>query len=197
MTPARPRVVAFDLMDTVVRDPYREALEAATGLPVRELFALRDPGAYPRLELGELTEEAYWEVYREAGIAVDVEAFHATRRAGYRWIAGMRELVHDLEGHALRVVASNYPDWIDEVAETVLDGVFDDVHASCHLGARKPDPGFFTRLLDEVDAGPEDVVFVDDREPNVAAAEAVGIRAHRFTDARSLRAWLRDLGLPI
>ncbi|MBW3659104.1 MAG: HAD family phosphatase [Actinobacteria bacterium] len=184
-------------MDTVVRDPYREALEAATGLPVTDLFTRRDGSAYPALERGELPEADYWASYAEAGIPVDVEAFHAARRAGYRWLPGMRELLADLEGHVLRVAASNYPTWIDEVAEGVLGGVFDDVHASCHLGVRKPEEAFFVRLLGRLDASADEVVFVDDREANVAGARAVGMRAHRFEGASSLRAWLRDCGLVV
>ncbi len=197
MTAARPRVVAFDLMDTVIHDPYREALQAATGLAPAELFARRDASAYPAFERGELTEEAYWAVYRDAGIDIDVDTFHATRRAGYRWIAGMRALVADLAGQTRRVVASNYPHWVDEVAETVLAGVFDDVHASCHLGARKPEAAFFARLLEVVGAGPDEVLFVDDRDTNVAGARDAGLRAHRFVDAPTLRGWLRGHGLAV
>lgn len=184
-------------MDTVVRDPYRDALVAATGLPLDELFRRRDAAAYPAFERGELTEEAYWTVYRDAGIEIDVEAFHAARRSGYRFVAGMRELVASLAGHARRVVASNYPRWIDEVAETVVAGLFDDVRASCHLGARKPSPEFFLRLLEELEADPEDVLFVDDREANVEGAEAAGLRGHVFEDAATLRLWLRSHGLPV
>lgn len=189
--------VAFDLMDTVVRDPYREALAAATGLPVEELFARRDTSAYPALERGELAEADYWAAHRAAGIDVDVDAFHATRRAGYRWLPGMRELLTDLAGQVRLVVASNYPVWIEEVAHTFIAGVFDDVHASCHLGVRKPDEAFFARLLGRLDAAPEEVAFVDDREVNVAGARAVGLPAHRFEDAATLRLWLRDRGLDV
>ncbi|MBW3619077.1 MAG: HAD-IA family hydrolase [Actinobacteria bacterium] len=192
-----PRVVAFDLMDTVVRDPYREALEAATGLPPAELFSRRDPDAYPALERGDLPEAGYWATYAAAGIPVDVDAFHMARRAGYRWLPGMRPLLEDLDGHTRRVVASNYPTWIDEVAATFLAGVFDDVHASCHLGARKPDEAFYLRLLDALDVEAGEVAFVDDREANVVAAERLGIRVHRFAGADPLRAWLRGQGLPV
>lgn len=184
-------------MDTVVRDPYREALQAATGLPPQELFARRDVAAYPALERGELSEAGYWATYADAGIPVDVEAFHAARRAGYRWIPGMRELLDELAGVVRTVVASNYPSWIDEVAETFIAGVFDDVHASCHLGARKPDAAFFRRLLGRLDATPGEVAFIDDRQANVDGARAVGLRAHRFEDAGALRRWLDGCGLEV
>lgn len=191
--PDRRPVVALDLMDTVLVDPFREALHAATGLTPRELFARRNPASYPAFERGELDEAAYWQAFRDAGIEFDAEAFHATRRAGYRWIDGMRELIDDLrrDGRVTVVTASNYPHWATELEHGLLAGVFDGFHVSYRLGARKPDEAFFARLVAEVDRAPEEVWFVDDREANVAGATAVGLHAHRFCDAETTRAWLR------
>jgi HAD superfamily hydrolase (TIGR01509 family) len=189
------RVVLLDVMDTVLVDPYRAALAAATSLPLEELFRRRDADLWPAFERGELDESAYWAGWRTAGIPCDPEAFHAARRAGTRWMPGMRELLDDLAGCVVRVTASNYPIWIDELAADHLDGRFERVLASHHLGVRKPDPAFFDVLLDRVGARPEEAVFVDDREVNVAAAERRGIRSHRFVDAPTLRGWFADLGV--
>jgi HAD superfamily hydrolase (TIGR01509 family) len=189
------RVVLLDVMDTVLVDPYRDALSAATALPLEELFRRRDAELWPAFERGELDETAYWAGWESAGIRCDPEAFHAARRAGTRWVPGMRELLDDLAGEVERVTASNYPVWIEELAEDHLAGRFERVLASHHLGVRKPDPAFFAALLERVDARPDEAVFVDDREVNVVAAEQAGIRSHRFVDAPTLRAWLVDLGL--
>ncbi len=191
------RAVVFDLMDTVVRDPYREALEAATGLPLRELFRRRDAGAYPAFERGELSEAEYWSVYEDAGLEVDVDVFHDARRSGYAWLPGMRELLDDLGGMVLRVAASNYPLWIEELADGLLIGRFERVLASHHLGVRKPDETFYRELLAELGLPAAAALFVDDREDNVVAAHSVGMRAHRFVDADDLRARLRDEGLEV
>jgi HAD superfamily hydrolase (TIGR01509 family) len=191
------RAVAFDLMDTVLRDPFREALEAATELPLAELFARREPGIYPAFERGELDEVDYWAHYADAGIDADPEAFHRVRRAGIRWLPGMRALLDDLEGVVVRATASNYPIWVEELAENHLAGRFDHVIASCHLGARKPDAAFYERLLDALRLEPSEVLFVDDREDNVQGAEAVGIAAHRYVDAAPLRQWIRDHGVEV
>lgn len=187
--------VAFDLMDTVVRDPYREALRAATGLPLEKLFSRRDPEAYPALERGEISEAEYWSAYEDAGVEVDTDAFHRARREGYRWVDGMPELLDDLAGRVRRIGASNYPDWVQELATGLLAGRLDEVHASCTLGARKPDPEFYDRLLERIGRAPEVVLFVDDREVNVEGALAAGLRAHLFVDADDLRLRLRAEGL--
>jgi HAD superfamily hydrolase (TIGR01509 family) len=189
--------IAFDLMDTVVRDPYREALEAATGRPIAELFRRRSRAVYPALERGELSEEEYWAAYAAAGIEVDPDTFHRVRRAGTRWLPGMRELLADLDGVVLRATASNYPHWIEELATGMLTGCFERVLASCHLGARKPDPTFFDALLAALELPAPAVLFVDDREENVAAARAAGLAAHRFQGVDELRAWLVGHGVAL
>jgi HAD superfamily hydrolase (TIGR01509 family) len=189
------RAVALDLMDTVFRDPFREALEAATGLSLRELFERRDRSAYPAFEAGLIDEASYWAAYRDAGIEVDPEVFHSVRRAGTVWLPGMRELVDELHGRVLRATASNYPVWIEELAVTQLRGRFEVVVASHHLGARKPDAPFYLGLLERLSCGADEVLFVDDREVNVEGAAAIGIASHRFVDAAALRVWLVQHGV--
>jgi HAD superfamily hydrolase (TIGR01509 family) len=189
------RAVAFDLMDTVVRDPFREALEAATGLALDELLARRDPSVYPAFERGEIDEDTYWQHYERAGIDVDPARFHEVRRAGTRWLAGMPALLDELDGVVLRVTASNYSHWVEQLAEEMLRHRFDRVVASCHLGVRKPQPGFYRELLDRLGMRPAEVAFVDDRDVNVEGARSAGMPARRFVDAEDLRDWLIELGV--
>lgn len=189
------RVVAFDLMDTVLSDPFREALHAATGLALEELFARRRPEVYPAFERGELDEDAYWAHYAQAGIEADAVAFHQVRRAGTAFLPGMAELLDELDGVVMRATASNYPHWIEELEATHLVGRFEVVLSSYHLGVRKPDAAFYTTLLQRLGMAPHEVLFVDDRVGNVDGAKAVGIASHHFTDAETLRTWLVGHGV--
>jgi HAD superfamily hydrolase (TIGR01509 family) len=188
------RVLCLDLMDTIVADPYREALRAATGLDLAEIAALRDPGAWPAFETGAIDEEAFVERFfadpAEAR-TFDVAAFHEVRRARCTFLPGMDDLLAETDGRLERHIASNYPVWITDVVDRLgLDTMVEGVHASYELGARKPDAAFYERLLARLGHPPETVLFVDDREVNCEAAEARGLRAHRFTDAADLRARL-------
>ncbi len=189
------RVVAFDVMDTVVRDPFREALEAATGMTPSRFFRRRDPDLYRSLERGEIDETTYWQRLREAGIDADPAEFHRVRLDRTTWIDGMPELLDDLDGVVERATASNYPVWIDDLATRLLDGRFEHVVASCHLGVRKPDAGFFAALLERIGRRVDEVLFVDDREVNVEAAQDCGLRSHLFTDVATLRRWLISEGV--
>lgn len=195
------RAVCFDLMDTVIADPYLAAFEAGTGMSLRDAHRIRDPQAWPDFETGAIDEaefvRRFW-LESERGRPFDISAFHTARRGGYAFLPGMDALLDDLRGHVDRYVASNYPAWIDEVAETfVLSTRFEGVYASCTLGVRKPDAAFYEALLGAIGRTPSECLFVDDREVNCVAAEDVGMRAHVFTGADDLRRRLAAEGIPI
>ncbi|WP_324293052.1 MULTISPECIES: HAD-IA family hydrolase [Sorangium] len=194
------RSVCFDLMDTVLYDPYREALAAAirTAAP-GDVARHRDPTCWPAFESGEIDEAEFARrFFREGavGVSFDIDAFNRVRRAGYRFLPGVREIVEALQGRALRVVASNYPVWVEELREAfALDGLFEGVYSSHHLRVRKPAREFFDRLVSRIGVDAAECLFVDDRAENCDAAAAVGMRAHVFDGAAGLRARLVGEGL--
>jgi putative hydrolase of the HAD superfamily len=67
--------------------------------------------------------------------------------------------------------------------------------SSCYLGLRKPDPAIYRRALDILGCAPERVLFIDDREENVAGAVAAGMQAIQFTGESALRNELNGVGV--
>ncbi len=61
----------------------------------------------------------------------------------------------------------------------------------------KPDPAIFRELLRRFSLTPQDTVYIDDWDRNVAVATSLGMSAIQFVDAVQLRSELRLLGLPI
>ena len=59
--------------------------------------------------------------------------------------------------------------------------------SSCYMGLRKPEPAIYRRALDILGCPPQRILFIDDREENVAGAAAAGIKAIQFTGAEALR----------
>lgn len=55
------------------------------------------------------------------------------------------------------------------------------IFASGHMGVRKPDAAYFAHITDTLGVAPADIILVDDREPNVQAAEKAGWRAYFYT----------------
>lgn len=84
--------------------------------------------------------------------------------------------------HWRRVTATGLPD--------LLDGVF----ASHLIGARKPSPQAYERVLADMDVSAGATTFFDDLEENVTAARRAGMRAFRVAGVEELRACLRELG---
>jgi putative hydrolase of the HAD superfamily len=67
--------------------------------------------------------------------------------------------------------------------------------SSCYLGLRKPEPAIYQRALDILGRPTERVLFIDDREENVAGAITAGLKAIRFEGAEALRQELVSLGV--
>jgi len=59
----------------------------------------------------------------------------------------------------------------------------------------KPDAAIYYLALDRVRLRPDEALFVDDRQINVAGAELVGMKGHLFTGAADLRTRLAAEGL--
>ncbi len=67
--------------------------------------------------------------------------------------------------------------------------------SSCYVGLRKPEPAMYRRALDILGKPPRRVLFIDDREENVAGGAAAGMTAIRFTGEAPLRKDLETLGV--
>ena len=191
--------ILFDLMGTVVYDPYLEAIRAATGMDAVSAASIRDRDAWPLFEMGAIDEAEFARRFFAApgeGRRFDLDAFHRVRQDGYAFLPGMLELIASLEGKVDRYVASNYPAWIDQLGVRFdFDSLFEGVYASCHLGVRKPDPRFFEAILADLDVRPDLCLFVDDRRVNCDAAQQLGLKVHRFEDEQGLQERLRAEGL--
>lgn len=72
---------------------------------------------------------------------------------------------------------------------------FRDIVVSGEEKLLKPDPAIYQRALRRFGLAPPQALFVDDRAINVEGAEAVGMKAHLFTDAEDLRRRLVREGL--
>ena len=78
--------------------------------------------------------------------------------------------------------------------------IFDKVYASHLMGISKPDPAFYSTILeaegisDAFGIRAEDAFFTDDMAVNVEAAAAMGIKAFLYSDASALREQLLSLG---
>ena len=78
--------------------------------------------------------------------------------------------------------------------------VFEREFYSCRVGHAKPDEGYFEHILRELQLPGDRVVFIDDIEPNVAAARRVGLHGIHFpanAGAAALAAHLAAHGIDV
>ena len=64
--------------------------------------------------------------------------------------------------------------------------LFDREFYSYTLGIAKPDPGYFRAIAEQLALAPEQLLFIDDHEPNVLGARKVGLHAALFPGAPEL-----------
>jgi putative hydrolase of the HAD superfamily len=76
-----------------------------------------------------------------------------------------------------------------------LKGLFQVALSSCFLGLRKPDAEIYERSIDILCRPAQRILFIDDREENVLAAQAAGMKAIRFDGADPMRQQLESLGV--
>lgn len=114
-------------------------------------------------------------------------------------IAGMPELLRELdEGGVPLFALTNFSAefWRPfHAREAALFAPFRDILVSGEEKLVKPDAAIYRLALDRFGLDPEGALFIDDREENVAAAEALGMHGHLFRGVAQLRTCLASMGL--
>ncbi|HEY8430130.1 MAG TPA: HAD-IA family hydrolase, partial [Sandaracinaceae bacterium] len=171
------RVLLFDVMGTLVHDPFFEEIPSFFGMTLEELVAAKHPSAWVRFEHGELDEDALLASFFADAREFDRRAFERTVRSAYRWLDGIEPLLAELRARGVPMHAlSNYPCWYRWIEEEL--GVSRYVawsFVSCETGVRKPDPEAYLHASRTLGVPPERCVFVDDRAVNCDAARAIGM----------------------
>ena len=140
------RVLLFDVMGTLVHDPFFEEVPAFFGVSFEALLPQLEPGPWVQFERGEIDQETLLRRFFRDGRAFDHAGLVACVRAAYRYLPGVEALLTDLsaacagEGVSMHTL-SNYPPWYRMIEERLrLSDYVLWSFVSCHTGVRKPDP---------------------------------------------------------
>jgi FMN phosphatase YigB (HAD superfamily) len=184
------RAILWDVMDTLVCDPFRDAMPAFFGMTLEAMLVAKHPTAWAAFERGELSERAFLATFFRDGRVYDTEGFKACVRGAYRWVDGMQDLLSELKArdHAMHTL-SNYPEWHRWIEERLgLSRYLRWTFVSWQTGLRKPAPETFVSAARILDLLPSECLFIDDRAKNCEAAREVGMPAIQFSgDASILR----------
>ncbi len=89
---------------------------------------------------------------------------------------------------------SNALHWPMIMQDMQLASLIPDCVSSHQIGVMKPDRQAFERLLDIIDVPADEILFLDDNQPNVDMAESLGMQAVKVTTAGGVET-VRELGL--
>lgn len=193
--------VIFDYGGVISRWPSERdtaMLAAAAGVSVQRLT-----DAYwqrrPAYDLAEVDGTAYWQqvgliaghhqAYSEAEVAelirLDTDSWlHLEAQT----VALIEELA--IVGHRIALLSNAPAETAEAIAGLPVARHFKHLLFSCQLKTAKPAPECFTRALAILGAAAPEVIFIDDRTENAAAAVALGMRAILFTSPHQARALL-------
>ncbi|MFZ1871342.1 MAG: glucose-1-phosphatase [Chania sp.] len=186
----------FDLGNVIVDIDFKRVLGVWSNLSGTPLAILTDRFSmgevFQQHERGEISDEDFAaKLCDEMGVALSFEQFATGWQAVF---VALRPEVIDImlrlrnEGHRVVVLSNtnrlhcNYwPQHYPQVA--------DHMYLSQDIGMRKPDANIYQHVLAAENTPADQAVFFDDVAANVAAAEALGIKAVQVTDRQVIPAY--------
>ena len=199
------RAVIFDYGMVLTGQPSAKAHDAMlriTGLPHDQFEAIywADRHAYDE---GKLTGLQFWQnIVRDAKLNLDATAVDELNLWDARmWTTqnpAMLAWQQQLKQHGIRTaILSNMGDTVLANIEREFDWLprFDVLIWSYQHNMAKPDPAIYHLTLDRLGTRPEESLFIDDKQPNIDAARALGMIAIQFSTVEKLREDIIALGL--
>jgi putative hydrolase of the HAD superfamily len=203
--PTRVDAVLFDYGRVLSGPPDPAAwarLRAITGLDEDRLHA-----AYWEFrhdyDRAALTGPAYWHaVAAHAGISLDAKQLTALLAADVAlWSTlnpPMVEWAGRLQRSGVRTgILSNIGDCMAMGIAARFPWLSGFYHCtwSYALGMAKPEPAIYLKTAEALHTAPANILFIDDRAENVAAAAALGMQTIHYTGQTAFELTLRQLGM--
>jgi putative hydrolase of the HAD superfamily len=155
------------------------------------------------LERGECTPEEFEQllasqIVRLDGGRVAAEGLLARMFAAALPSAAMHDLLRQLRAAGVRTSLLSNSWGAGDYPRDLFPVLFDAVVISAEVGMRKPEERIFRHTAARIGLAPEECVFIDDIEANVAAAEAIGMTGVLHTEPGPTAAHLAGLlGIPL
>jgi HAD superfamily hydrolase (TIGR01509 family) len=182
------KLIAWDLGGVLVRTDDqgpRRAWERRLGLDPGSLAGIVFDGPVGRqATLGRAQVQDVWDDVARR-LALPPARLAELRRdfwRGDRLDADLLAFVRGLRtSYSAALITNAWPDARQRITqEWKLSEDFDGIVISAELGLAKPDPAIFQQVLNQWSIEPEQMIFVDDFDPNVTAACGMGIQGIRF-----------------
>lgn len=143
---------------------------------------------------GRISPEKFYEKMRQTyHWDFDVDTFGSLWCSIFYPMEGMEHLVKQLRGRVkLGLLSDTDPlHWNYIIRTWPWLEIFEKPALSYQLGVMKPDPAIYLAAAENVDAPPENCLYIDDLEENVKGACAVGMSAVRFENIPQLKKFFK------
>ena len=179
MPGAAPRCLVLDAMGVLfaAADDVAELLVPFVQSAGGEHDARAIESAYLEASLGNLGADAFW---TRVGLAPEVEPAYLSL---HRLAAGALEFLLAARRASVPVwcLSNDVGRWSRQLRTMLgIEHLLAGAVISSDAGVRKPDRGIYERLLAQAEYRPSELLFIDDRAKNVAAAAELGIRGVVF-----------------
>lgn len=150
---------------------------------------------WPKLKLGKEPIKDFWvEITRLSKKEVDSEKLHQIYTGSVLINKDAINLVKKLksEDFKLAILANESKEGINaKIKKFRLEELFDKIYCSAFLGMAKPRKEVFEYAIKDLNQKPEEMLFIDNQEPNILTARSLGIPAILFTTHKNLKEKLK------
>lgn len=156
---------------------------------------------YDLYERGEMDCEQFFESCR------DLLSLESLKRNEFEdtWnaflgpaVSGIDQLLQKIKSRGLRIgtLSNTNPLHLDQlIKDYPLFQYFDDICASHHSGARKPEKEIYQFLQKKLGISFQEMIFFDDKTENIEAAKALGIDAYQVQESsEEIEKYLEGVG---
>lgn len=181
---ATPRGVIFDLGDVL----FTWSAKTKTTISARKLKEILSTPVWYSYERGEITRDTCYELSSQkfsipaSEIAEAFAQARASLQPDHAIVAFLCELKKDpsIKVYAMSNIGAED---MEELASKMDWELFDRVFTSAGAGTRKPEPQFYRKVLEQINLTSDQVIFIDDKEENIQAAQGLGIRGFVFGES--------------
>lgn len=153
---------------------------------VKELLITEE--MFQKTGRGEISDENYLELINTAfnGKLTMKELLSFYSKEVDTVIDGIEDLLLDLRrrGYKLSILSNTFFAHWKYIETTQMITLFDIVMASHLLGQTKPDKEIFKTALINMNAKPDEVLFIDDMKENILSANSLGIKSFQSLEFR-------------
>jgi epoxide hydrolase-like predicted phosphatase len=98
--------------------------------------------------------------------------------------------------HALYMLSNDVKPWFDYKARKFsFRRVFSKLFCSADIGMKKPEPRIYEYVIKKIGLPPQEILFIDNQENNVEAAQSAGINTILFVSLGQMKKDLAKFGI--